>query len=248
VLMQINSDGTPDNTAFGGSFAVRLPNPSATKPTFHSSKLVVDSQGRYLIAGRKCEGGWNVSISACESVIGRITPAGAWDTTFGTAGTGNLGYSSLSFGSGSTQSFGSLALDANGMIVAVGWSEGSTTATLARFAADGSLDTSFGTSGRITPVLVTGGTSQALTDVAVDVDGRVVAGGYVTNGSPLIVTSRYSSTGSLDTGYGTAGVQTAPSGGLEPVASLQADGRFVVTGCFPRTGGGCDAAAWRFWP
>jgi uncharacterized delta-60 repeat protein len=248
MLSQLNSDGMPDNNAFPGSgYTVRLPNPDTNKPTFYGYRLVVDDQGRFVTAGVRCEGGWNATLTACSSVVGRITAAGAWDTTFGASG---LGYSELVFGSttGSRQGFNTLAIDHAGNIVAAGNNDGYTTATLARFTKTGAIDTGFGTSGRLTPTLVSGGTSQQLDEVAFDDDGQLVAGGYVYNGGPLVVAARYSADGVIDASFGSGGISTAPAAGLGPRMLVQPDGRIVVLGANPRGTSGADLALWRFWP
>jgi uncharacterized delta-60 repeat protein len=253
MLTQLNSDGTPDNNAFPGSgYTIRMPNPDTTKPTFAGFKLLVDDQGRFVTAGYRCEGGWNAALSACTSAVGRITPAGAWDTTFGTGGAGHLGYSELVFGATTTpslvQAFESFAIDHAGNIVVAGNNDGYTTATLARFTTTGAIDTSFGTSGRLTPSLVAGGTSQQLDEITFDDDGEIVAAGYVNSGGGLVATTRYSADGVIDASFGAGGVGTAPAAGLQPRMLVQPDGRIVVLGANPRGTGGADLALWRFWP
>lgn len=255
LVMMTKSDGTPDDTAFSGgtSFALRMANPSTTKPTWVPSELVVDSMGRFVVGGYKCEGGWNNQHTSCESVVGRFNAAGTWDTTFGVAAANGLGYSALTFGTTGNppeeQSFYGVAVDDNDNIIAVGWSEGYANGTIAKFlGTTGAVDTSFGTSGRVTPTLVNGATIQELTDVEIDSEGRLVLTGYAVSGSPLVVTTRYSANGVLDTSYGTNGIQTAPAAALDPKGALQPDGRLIVIGAYPRSGNGSDAAVWRFWP
>jgi uncharacterized delta-60 repeat protein len=253
LLMMTKSDGTPDDTAFSGSFALRMPNPSSTKPTWLPSELIVDSMGRFVVGGYKCEGGWNNQHTSCESVVGRFNVAGAWDTTFGVAAANGLGYSALTFGTTGNppneQSFYGLAVDGSDNIIAVGWSEDYANGTIAKFlGTTGAVDTSFGSSGRLTPTLVNGATIQELTDVEIDAEGRLVLTGYAVSGGPLIVTTRYSANGVLDTSYGTNGIQTAPAAALDPKGALQPDGRLIVIGAYPRSGNGSDAAVWRFWP
>ncbi|HTL32051.1 MAG TPA: hypothetical protein VL326_02935 [Kofleriaceae bacterium] len=255
VLMQFNSDGTQDSAAFGGAFYVKLGNPDLTnaKQTWISYRITHDSAGRLLLAGLKCNGGWNAAYSACESVIGRVTAAGAWDTTFGTAVGGNHGYSSLTFGTTASapQGFQGLLLDSAGNIFTSGWSEDYTTATLAKWSGtDGAIDTTFGTSGRVSPVLVTGGTVQELNDLALDSTGRIVGLGYAVSGGPLVVTTRYSATGTIDSGFATAGVATAMAAGVSPYGAIATDGRIIVVGGTPRGGSnpGTDLAVWRVWP
>ena len=170
------------------------------------------------------------------------------DTTFNTTG-----YNSLPFGTTSNSSiemFGGAAFDSSGKIVTVGWSENYTAATLARWNTDGSIDTAFGTSGRVSATLVSGGTIQELDDVAIDSNGKAVGIGYATNAGALIAVTRYSSAGQLDSNYGTAGVATQLSGGLQTLGAVQADDRALVIGCTPRTGmtSVCDMTVWRFWP
>jgi len=97
-------------------------------------------------------------------------------------------------------------------------------------------------------ILVAGGTSQQLDEIAFDDDGRVVAAGYVNNGGGLIATTRYSADGIIDASFGESGVSTAPAAGLGPRMLVQADGRIVVLGANSRGAGGADLALWRFWP
>ena len=157
--------------------------------------------------------------------------------TFGTTSSTNIEY------------FNSVALDSAGNIAAVGNSENYTTGTIARFdGTTGAVDTSFATSGRATPTLVAGSTVEELDDVAIDSRGRILGIGYANDGGALIVVTRYTSTGALDTTYGTSGVTTATSAGLGPRGGLQSDGRLIVVGAYPRSGGGSDVSVWRFWP
>jgi uncharacterized delta-60 repeat protein len=251
LLLEVDKTGAAVN-AFGGTYSVRLPNPDTDKPTLTGYQFAVDAQGRYIITGRKCEGGWNATLTACESVVARVTPDGNWDTTFGDGGAGHLGYSALTFGTtadSNTQSFWATTFDAAGNLVVGGWDEDYTTGTIARFHGnDGSLDTTFGASGRVAPVLVSGATGQQIDDVMVDEDGNIVAAGYASSGGPLVAVTRYSASGQLDTGFGNGGVGTAPSAGISPRALLQADGRIVLVGAYPRATGGYDMTLWRFWP
>jgi uncharacterized delta-60 repeat protein len=253
ILVQLNSDGTVDSTAFASGFAVRFPNPGTTKPSWLAQRIVVDSMGRYLVSGVRCEGGVTVAYSACESAIGRITALGAWDTTWGTAGAGNLGYSALTFGTTSStpvpQGFKGIAFDASGNVLVAGWSEDYATGTLARFlAATGAPDPSFGTSGGVAPTLVAGSTLQRLNDVALDAQGRVVAMGYAVSGNPHAVATRYSPSGIADNTFGAMGVTSAAADYLNTTGLLQLDDRILVVGATPRGSTGGDVAVWRFWP
>jgi uncharacterized delta-60 repeat protein len=253
LLLELNSDGSR-STAFNGSSSIRLPNPDTDKPSWELTHgLYVDANGYIYLTGAKCEGGWSTAVSACESVVGRLTGVGAWDTSWGSASAGHKGYSQVTFGSGTNaslhQGFENVAHDAAGKLVAIGYNEGFTTGTIARFdAATGALDGGFGASGHVTPVLVTGGTVQQLDATAIDSAGNVIVAGYANSGGSLLVTTRYTSAGVLDTSWGTAGVQTVSETGISPQAALQSDDRFIAGGGTPRNGNGSDVAVWRYWP
>jgi len=251
LLFQVNANGGAD-TAFGSSGEVRLPNPGTDKPTILPNRMYVDSQGRYVIVGTKCEGGYNVALSACESFVGRVTATGAWDTTFGTAGTGHLGYSALTFGTTNNtewQAFNAAAIDAQGNIYTVGNPERYTSGTIAKWASDGSPVAAFGTSGRLSPALVSGATANELTDVGLDKNGNIVGFGYANNGGPLIIVTRLDgTTGAADSTFGTAGMTTTTAGGHTPFGVITSDGRMLMIGATPRGGSGSDLGIWRYWP
>ena len=106
----------------------------------------------------------------------------------------------------------------------------------------------FGTSGRLTPQLVSGGTQAGFYDVAIDDEDRILVAGYSNSGGALLVNARFTPTGMLDLTYGTNGFSTTPTSAYTWHSALQPDGRFVIVGAYPRTGGGYELAAWRYWP
>src|SRR5215475_7537628 len=71
----------------------------------------------------------------------------------------------------------------------------------------GTLDTSFGTSGKVTTDF--GGTGAAARTVAVQPDGKILAAGVAAfNGVADFALARYNSDGTLDTSFGTSGKVT----------------------------------------
>jgi uncharacterized delta-60 repeat protein len=92
------------------------------------------------------------------------------------------------------------------------------------------LDSTFGTGGKLAHDV--GGTA-AITKIAVQPDGKILAVGSAGNGLGLVV--RYDSNGSLDTSFGNAGVVERPD--LYPLKAVarQSDGRIVLAG---QPGGG----------
>jgi uncharacterized delta-60 repeat protein len=248
TLTQLKADGSPDVGVFGSAAAVLMPNPGA-KTVFRAIRLFVDGQGNYVVVGSYCNGNSSSnSYTACDSVIGRITPAGTWDTTFNTTG-----YASLTFGTstGATlnyQGFASAAFDSAGNIITGGWSEDYTDITMARFTSAGANDAAFGTGGRVQSLLAPGSSSNELGDVAIDSTGRVVGMGYLVLGGSLAAATRYGTNGAIDSGFGTAGVGTATAAGLQTLGTIQLDGRILVVGAAPRSPSGANLAVWRFWP
>src|SRR5262245_9910440 len=98
------------------------------------------------------------------------------------------------------------------------------------WAAPGDLDPSFGTGGWATTPLADPGSIFAL---ALQPDGKIVAAGQAPLGTRIII-ARYLPDGTLDPGFGSAGVvQTLPAGRANGGAfgvALQPDGRIVVAG------------------
>ena len=99
----------------------------------------------------------------------------------------------------------------------------------------GSLDQRFGTDGTVTTLWTIGGTARdsRINDVAMQPDGKIVAVGYVRNGSNKdFAIARYNADGSLDSSFGSGGlVRTDISGDDEAHAvAIQSDGKIVVAG------------------
>jgi uncharacterized delta-60 repeat protein len=110
--------------------------------------------------------------------------------------------------------------------------------SLARYNRDGTLDTTFGTGGRV--VVDLGGSEYAY-DMTVQTDGKILMAGHSDVGlirSFAVV--RYNADGSLDTGFGTGGkvVTSVGDGGRASGQSVvvQPDGKILVSGSCYDTG------------
>ncbi len=145
-----------------------------------------------------------------------------------------------SFGNGGkviTDKFGgknsAMALQKDGKIVMVGGS--SSDFVLARYNADGSLDTGFGSGGKVTTDVV-GSLEEHANGVAIQPDGKiVVVGDTGVFTSPnkdrfSFALVRYNPDGSLDSGFGSGGKVTSGVVGQARAVVLQADGKIVVVG------------------
>lgn len=102
---------------------------------------------------------------------------------------------------------------------------------VARYNADGTLDTSFGTDGKV--ITAMGGEAHARA-IAAQADGKIVVAGYATNGTNMdFALVRYNADGSLDTSFDTDGIVKTQIGGGNDVINaiaIQADGKIVVAG------------------
>ncbi len=104
---------------------------------------------------------------------------------------------------------------------------------LARYNADGSLDTTFGTDGKVFTNFAVNDNDWAYS-IAIQADGKIVAGGFTseTPGSAFAL-ARYNTDGSLDTSFGTGGKVTTEFGPFyDEIHSIaiQADGKIVAAG------------------
>jgi uncharacterized delta-60 repeat protein len=107
---------------------------------------------------------------------------------------------------------------------------------LARFNADGTVDSTFGDDGKVTTDLVGGFAQERARAVAIQSDGKIVVAGEATvpSGDLAVALVRYNADGTLDPTFGTGGkvFGSAVLGRAFDVAVL-ADGRIVVAGDAP---------------
>src|SRR5438309_1488545 len=136
-------------------------------------------------------------MAASALFSGASTQAGPGDldTTFN--GTGKV----ITDFAGANDQAGSVALQSDGKIVVAGSSDpgGNLDFALARYNADGSLDTTFGGTGKVTTDF--GSREDEGDSVAIQSDGKIVASGYSYSQdgtSVRIAVVRYNTDGSLD--------------------------------------------------
>jgi uncharacterized delta-60 repeat protein len=119
---------------------------------------------------------------------------------------------------------------------------------LARYHANGSLDTSFGGDGKVTTGLLS--SEDVAAAVAIQPDGRIVAAGHTTNtGDHDFALARYNSDGSLDGSF-EGGTLVTEMGAWDEAEALaiQADGRIVAAGSAESYDGDYDFAIARYHP
>lgn len=142
-----------------------------------------------------------------------------------------------------------LVLQPDGKMVAGGQAIGVGTGTdfaLARYDADGELDTSFSGDGRALTDMGAQGRDEEVKAVALQPDGKILAAGLTgrlslpPNATDFAV-ARYNPNGTLDTSFSDDGKFTLDFGGTEEFAldlALQDDGKVVVAGTVTSIGGG----------
>jgi uncharacterized delta-60 repeat protein len=180
--------------------------------------------------------GWTASaLNDGDFAVGRFNPDGTPDASFGTGGKAITG-----FGSNDIASDGVIQPD--GKIVLAGWTGAQEfeDLALARFNGDGSLDTGFGSSGKVVTDLF-GRTGDQAFGVALQPNGKIVAAGRARvfintgfEGGFAIV--RYEPDGLLDPTFGNGGKAVAdfgPGADLANDVVLQPDGKIVAAGFSP---------------
>src|SRR5437660_960419 len=183
--------------------------------------LVVQPDGKLVAAG------WDASQSAFG--LARYNTNGSLDSTFGTGGTVSTPIGIDTYGASA------LVLQSDGKLVAAGdaWKD-TVDADFAviRYTANGSLDTAFGTGGKVTTSF--GSQEDDAYALVVQPDGKLVAAGVVFNGVRWdFALARYNTNGSLDTTFGTGGKVVTAIGTDGDGASalvLQPDGKLVAAG------------------
>ncbi len=162
--------------------------------------------------------------------LARYQINGALDTSFGSAGNGKV---ITSIGSGNDTA-NAIALQSDGKIVVAGFCEGTSNYDfcLARYQANGTLDTSFNSTGKvISPI---GSSNDQAFAIALQPDGKIVVAGLCSNGSDWdFCLARYQANGTLDTSFNSTGKVISPIGsGFDygRAIALQPDGKIVVAG------------------
>ena len=193
-IARYNPDGTLD-TSFGSGGKFMLDFSSAGIDSAQAVKI--DANGKIVVAGYGGGGS-----SGFDFVTVRLNTNGVLDTSFGTNGIVRTGIGS---GSLSDRAY-ALSIDAGGKIVVGGTGfKSNFDFALVRYNSDGSLDSSFGTSGVVTTPIGSG--HDYIYALMHDSNGKIMAVGYADGGATDfdVALARYNSDGSLDSSFGTAG-------------------------------------------
>ncbi|HEX4125784.1 MAG TPA: hypothetical protein VHY37_13745 [Tepidisphaeraceae bacterium] len=217
--------GIPDAT-FGNDGVV-----TGTAATVSGQSVAVQSDGKTLVAGTNTAAGGNEAF-----IVTRYNTDGSIDASFGAGGSVTLNVD------GGNDELAGIALQSDGKIVLAGNDQIDSTSSashilLARLNADGTLDSTFGTGGK---VVATGlAPSETASAVQVGADGSIVVAGAGTNGqvgsyaTSDILIDRFNADGSADTTFADNGelLTQAPGSTFSEARGLaiQSDGKIVIS-------------------
>ena len=175
-----------------------------------------------------------LTLSILSSMLSAVD--GVLDTTFNPAGT-PPGTLFTDFAGAEDTAYAVLIQPTDQKIVLVGQvtdSLGQVVFGLARYNPDGSLDSSFGSGGRVITQQIPGSTESGAFAAALQPDGKIVAAGYATiGGTREFVIVRYNTNGSLDLTFNGNGIVTTIIGAADAEAHgvvILPDGTIVAGG------------------
>ncbi len=214
VVVRHNTDGSLD-TSFDEDGIVRTDFGASDD---RATCVAIQADGKIVVAG--------YVDGDDDFIVARYNTDGSLDTSFD--GDGKL---STDFGSEKDRAYG-VAIQADGKIVVVGETDGAggSDFAVARYYADGTLDSSLDGDGKLTTDFDSA--KDRAYGVAIQADGKIVAVGYSYGDSGDFAVARYNTDGTLDASLGGDGKLTTDFGSYEYASgvAIQADGKIVVVG------------------
>lgn len=188
----------------------------------YASSVALQPDGKIVVAGERRTDALDIDFA-----VARYNPNGSLDTTFDTDGK-----VITAFGPTNDQAF-AVMVQPDGKLIAAGFSFLAPTGNfaVARYLPNGSLDPAFDTDGKVTTSFGAG--FAGVWGAALQPNGKIVVAGYVLTANQEVALARYLPNGSLDPGFGTAGLVTtaiSPRDDVANAVALQPDGKIVVAG------------------
>jgi uncharacterized delta-60 repeat protein len=211
ALARLNPDGSPDTT-FGSNGTVVVDAPTGSSEQLAALALAPD--GKIVTAGNR--------IAPQVFLVARFGSNGALDASFGSGGKVTTSF-------GTAFALGrAVAVQPDGRIIAAGTQGGGTQSfALARYNVDGSLDSGFGSAGRVTTDF---DFFAGVGGVAVTPAGQIVAAGSTSGATTRFALARYNSNGDLDPTFGAGGKVTSFAAAGASALALEPDGKIVAAG------------------
>jgi uncharacterized delta-60 repeat protein len=209
ALARYNPNGSLDTTfGSGGTVTTSVAGNGA------ASGIALQPDGKLVAAGE----------SDAHFALARYKPDGSLDPSFGSGG-------EVASGIGGNAS--ALVQQPDGKLVLGGFENNGTGYQfgLARFDANGSPDTTFGSGGTVMTPIEKNAFVRA---IALQPDGKILASGYAYyyNAQEAFALARYNPNGSVDAGFGSDGTVTTYVGSNDTAdaVALEADGKVVAAG------------------
>jgi uncharacterized delta-60 repeat protein len=191
------------------------------------SAVALQGGGKIVVGGSA----FNPAPQVTDFAVARYKNDGSLDASFGSGGK-----VTTDFVGTSDDLAAGVVVQPDGKTVVAGTADDFTGPTgpdfaLVRYNADGSLDTSFGTGGKVFTDF--GGSEDFAFGLVLQPDGKIVVAGVSspTGGLSELALARYNTDGSLDTSFGSGGEVTTNFGGavtFPGAVTLDANGRIVV--------------------
>jgi uncharacterized delta-60 repeat protein len=239
AVVRYNVDGSLDTT-FGGTRNKNgtVSNAGEAFLSFGSGRDVATAVALETVNGttKIVVAGWTNSVTGHpEIALARYNLNGTLDTNFAGTGTVLTAISNTSY----YPETNAVAVQSDGKIVVAGLTKGPGPypAFLARYNANGALDTSFGSGGL---VLTQFSVQDEFYGVTIQSDGKIVAAGDETiSSNTLGLVARYNPNGTLDTtfGGGTGAAEGPGPGSTYDAVALQSNGQIVAAGSGPNSTG-----------
>jgi uncharacterized delta-60 repeat protein len=191
-----------------------------------ATSVALQADGKIVLAG------FTDGATYQDFILLRYETDGTLDGSFGNGGVVMTDFGAIDNANG-------LVIQKNQMIVAAGYTNGgSDTAAdfaLARYNTDGSLDASFGDSGKVTTDFTF--SADVVNALTLQADGKIVAAGVTSGGQlgPAFALARYEASGALDNSFGADGKVTTDftdtyRDDTAFAVLTQPDGKLVATG------------------
>ncbi|WP_291116837.1 T9SS type A sorting domain-containing protein [Flavobacterium sp. UBA6135] len=194
--------------------------------------VALQTDGKIVVAGMTTS-----AVTGRDFACVRYNIDGSLDTSFGTNG---IVTNDIQIGS-DDEAF-SVAIQADGKIVLAGYSDNGSnkSAALIRLNTNGTIDTGFGTSGKVLTDFITNRGDEIKVVKIHGLTGNIVVGGTssATSTNSQAVIARYNSSGVLDTTFNTTGIVLLPN------ASGSGTYYYVIEDLAVKSNGKISAVGW----
>ena len=220
AIVRYNPDGSMDNNFGNGGLVIFDGGTDSDK----AISVIIQDDGKILIGGSV----YHHLTTLDDYAMARFNADGTPDNTFGTGGLVTTDIN------GEWDNAYAMAIQNDGKILLAGeaYMGGKRNVGIVRYNPDGSCDCSFGSGGFA--ILSIGSVIDRTRAIALQADGKILAGGWMNNGlDDQLFLTRFNTDGSTDNTFGNNGVATLDIGGNDDrcwVVNVLTDGKILVGG------------------